>query len=69
MLLFATFFIGTTQAFFSDVMDHQYVESILSIQDRDIVQGYPDGTFRPDQGITRAEILKIILEAKIPADW
>ena len=69
IIFLLTLFVGWTQAFFSDVMDHQYVESILSIQDRNIVQGYPDGTFRPDQGITRAEILKIILEAKIPADW
>ena len=62
-------FIGSAQAFFSDVIDHPYAESILSIQDRNIVEGYPDGTFRPDQGITRAEILKIVLEAKIPANW
>jgi len=36
---------------------------IYSAAERDIVQGYPDGTFRPDSPVNRAEALKILLAA------
>jgi len=63
------FSLWTSYGLFSDVIEHTYAEAILVLHDRGIVKWYPDQTFRPDQSITRAEILKIILEAKIPADW
>ncbi len=48
---------------FSDVeYDHPYDESVLYLKSQGIVTGYADGTFRPDQQITRAEFLKIVLE-------
>ena len=48
-------------ASFSDVAsDHQYYDSIIYLQENEIVIGYPDGTFKPDQGVTRAEMMKII---------
>jgi len=28
-----------------------------------VVQGYPDGSFGPNRSITRAEMMKIVLEA------
>lgn len=65
----AVAFVGFSSAFFSDVIDHSYAESILVLHNKGIISWYPDGTFKPNQSITRAEILKIILEAKIPADW
>ena len=36
-------------------------EAILALRDRDIISGYPDGTFRPDNGINRAEFIKILV--------
>ncbi len=47
---------------FPDVpVDHQYVEAIGYLYDNDIVSGYPDGTFKPDAQINRAEFLKILV--------
>lgn len=47
---------------FSDVTGHDYEEWVLFLSDRAIVKWYPDGTYGVDQSITRAELLKIILE-------
>ena len=46
---------------FSDVPDsHPYARSIGEIGYLGIVGGYEDGTFRPDNNITRAEVVTII---------
>jgi len=47
---------------FSDLEDdHPYTEAINNFSTRGIVIGYTDGSFRPDQQITRAEFLKVAL--------
>lgn len=43
-----------------NVGDNHYV-AIKFLKDRNVIQGYEDGTFQPDREITRAEALKIIL--------
>jgi len=48
---------------FSDISTHKYKNAIEYIADLDIVEGYEDGSYRPDENINRAELLKIILEA------
>lgn len=49
---------------FSDVpMSHKYYKAIKLIHERGIVQGYEDGTYKPNQVLTRAELLKIIMES------
>jgi polyhydroxybutyrate depolymerase len=48
---------------FSDIQFSEYRESIIYLHDEGIVQGYEDGTYRPDSPINRAEMLKIILTA------
>ncbi|TSC79961.1 MAG: amidase [Candidatus Peregrinibacteria bacterium Gr01-1014_25] len=50
-------------ATFSDTGRHPYEESIRFVQEEGIVQGYPDGTYRPDIPINRAEFVKIIIAA------
>lgn len=40
---------------FSDIDGHWAKACILALADRKLVSGYPDGTFRPDAVITRAE--------------
>ena len=51
-------------ASFSDVSaTHEHYAAIQWMEARGVVQGYPDGTFRPDQTVTRVESLKIILSA------
>lgn len=52
-------------AAFSDVgSGHANYDAIMYVQENDIVGGYPDGTFRPDDPINRAELLKILIETK-----
>jgi len=43
----------------------------MDLKSRGIINGYPDGTFKPDQFVNRAEALKLILGAvkvEIPTD-
>lgn len=52
-----------TFASFSDVKDtYRYKDAINHLQDEGILNGFPDGSFRPDQRINRAEFVKIIVE-------
>lgn len=60
-----TFSFAAQAATFSDVSsENPHSASILELQSRGVIQGYMDGTFRPDQGINRAEFLKIAIETK-----
>ncbi|MFH1254608.1 MAG: S-layer homology domain-containing protein, partial [bacterium] len=56
-------------AFFSDVSEtYTYHDAISYIKDQGIVQGYGDGTYKPDNLITRAEFTKIIILTKYTED-
>jgi len=47
---------------FSDVPpSHEYYKAITYVEGQRIVNGYSDGTFRPDQTINRAEFTKIMM--------
>ncbi|MBD3156541.1 SH3 domain-containing protein [Candidatus Peregrinibacteria bacterium] len=46
-----------------DIYDHKYEDAIWYVYDNGIVQGYEDGSYKPEQKINRAELLKIIVEA------
>ncbi|MBN2306477.1 beta-propeller domain-containing protein [Candidatus Peregrinibacteria bacterium] len=49
---------------FSDVQgEHFNGDAIQFLKDNGIVQGYPDGSYKPDNRINRAEFTKIIIEA------
>jgi len=43
-----------------DIKDHWAENIIKKYIDKGIVKGYPDGTFRPDETVTRAELLAIL---------
>lgn len=61
-VLFLWNVIPSTAATFSDLdVNHKNYEAISTLQDRGILKGYPDGTFRPDQRVNRAEFLKIAM--------
>jgi hypothetical protein len=48
-------------ALFSDVnSNHVYYQAISSLKENGVIQGYDDGTFRPDQPVSRVEALKFI---------
>lgn len=54
---------------FSDVLDTtRYAEDIRFIAKQGFIQGYGDGTFRPEQSITRAEFTKILLLSTFPLE-
>lgn len=42
---------------------HENYEAIMSLYENDIVDGYHDGTMKPDKDINRAELMKIIVES------
>lgn len=53
---------------FSDVpRNHPNADAIEYVRTQGIVSGYPDGTFRPEQRINRAEFTKIIIGATADA--
>ena len=45
---------------FSDVQYHRFSRAISDLTDKTIMNGYADGTFKPEENLTRAEALKII---------
>lgn len=59
----------SASAAFQDIPStHANVEAIAYLQTWGIVQGYPDGTFRPKTLINRAEFTKILVGAFYPGE-
>ncbi|GIQ70792.1 leucine-rich repeat protein [Xylanibacillus composti] len=48
---------------FSDVAGHWAEEDIRRLSAQDVVNGYPDGTFRPNHDMTRAEFVTMVVQA------
>lgn len=44
----------------SDISGHWAEQAISALLDKNYISGYPDGTFKPDNPVTRAEFLKIL---------
>lgn len=55
-------FIQPVQAFSDLPEDHHHAVAIQLLEFEGILQGYPDGTVRPDQFINRAELVKMLVE-------
>lgn len=47
----------------TDINDHWGELCIQQLQHRDIIQGYPDNTFRPNEPVTRAEFAAMLSRA------
>ncbi len=60
ILTLATFSVFAANVKFSDTDS----EAVLALAEKGIITGYPDGTFRPDGNITRAEFAAVITRAK-----
>ncbi|MEK3725412.1 S-layer homology domain-containing protein [Paenibacillus sp. FSL H8-0034] len=48
---------------FTDTVNHWSQPSIRTAVDTGYVDGYPDGTFKPDGAVTRAEFIKMVATA------
>lgn len=63
--------IGSSQLFQDVQTSNPDFTAIMDLKSRGIINGYPDGTFKPDQQVNRVEALKLILGAskiEIPTD-
>ena len=47
----------------NDIENHWAKDTILQLVDRGIINGYADGTFRPDNSINRDEYIKLVVAA------
>lgn len=52
---------------FLDVQGHWAAEFITELANRGIISGFPDGTFRPNQPVTRAQFAAIVNQAFDPS--
>lgn len=53
---------------YSDVSsDYKYSSAIQFMTEQGVIQGNPDGTYKPEKQLNRAELLKILIEAKYSA--
>ena len=51
---------NTSDTAFNDIKGHWAEDVINKWHEKGIVSGYPDGTFKPDNSVTRAELAKIL---------
>ena len=59
---------AVSAAEYSDVSDtHWANEQIVYLQDE--ITGYPDGTFRPEKTVSRAEFLTLFARIAFPDEW
>ena len=53
---------------FSDVLsDHWAYQYITELSDKKVINGYPDGTFKPSGTITRGEFTKLVISSCLPS--
>lgn len=52
---------------FPDVIGTKYEDAALYLKAFDYISGYPDGTFKPEREITRAEMVAILFAFSFPA--
>ncbi|WP_107942089.1 S-layer homology domain-containing protein [Metasolibacillus fluoroglycofenilyticus] len=62
-------------ASFKDLNGHMYENEILALVDAGIINGYPDGTFLPNNSLTRSDVVKLLgkylvsLGHEVPSDY
>lgn len=67
---FTSMYMVAPAADFSDVSsDYAHYEAITSLVDQGIINGYEDGTFKPENTITRAEFSKLLAVSSAPTGY
>ncbi|MGB4433438.1 MAG: S-layer homology domain-containing protein, partial [Bacillota bacterium] len=61
VMIFGLVSVGFAAAEFPDIEDHEYASSIEKLATLEVIQGYPDGTFKPDDLVKRSEFAKMIV--------
>lgn len=57
----------TVNAGFSDVAENHWAISYINeLSSNKVINGYPDGTFKPNGTLTKGEFLKLIMTASLP---
>ncbi len=54
---------SVTWAAFTDTQDNWAEPAILRLAAQGLMEGFPDGTFRPDSPLSRAQLAKIVVES------
>lgn len=62
MILFSVLYVVQVSAF-TDTQTNWYKDSINWLKEQWIINGYEDGSFQPENTVSRAEVLKIIMNA------
>ncbi len=56
---------SNTEVTFSDLADGAwYIPAVTAMSEAGVINGYPDGTFRPDNKITRAEFVTMLMQGR-----
>ena len=55
-----------TSLAFTDVGSHWAAPFITELTSKNILNGYPDGTFKPNNVLTKGEFIKLIMQASLP---
>lgn len=48
-----------------DIAGHKYEDAIWEMFNKGVVQGYEDGSYKPDNTINRAELIKVVVETNM----
>lgn len=64
LVLTLSLFQGAQASDFSDITTSPYGPAIKQLAKTGMVQGYTDGTYKPQQSINRAEFIKILMASK-----
>ncbi|MDJ0702413.1 MAG: S-layer homology domain-containing protein [Leptolyngbyaceae cyanobacterium MO_188.B28] len=56
----------TSQPLFNDTTEHWAADFIRGLTDKDLISGYQDGGFKPDDPITRAQYASLLVKALQP---
>lgn len=68
VLSFIMIFSGSVLAVsFTDISEeHWAYKNVITLTENKIISGYPDGTFRPEGTISKAEFIKLVIAASLP---